>query len=353
MTDGIPHLAFDSAEVPVGEGRGRWEALVGAYDVQLPEGATEADFAVASESWLLGELVVTRGRLSPVELRRSVERIAADGRDTFTFGLVTRGHLAGDFDGRACELRPGQVCVIDFARPWRAATDATDFILIAVPRASIVGMAPRAGDLHGRLLDGATARILAEHFAALVRHLPQASLADAPVIQRTTLRMIAESLESLAPAEPAEPGPMDGRVAFRVRRHVEARLASGDLSPGAICQALALAARPSTARSTPRAGSPGTSSGGDWRPCISCCPIPLRHEAWPSWPWPTASPATPTSPPRSAAASATRRVTPAAPAVRPARRRCGSAAGSLNWRASLRPRTPWPASRAWRPQYRP
>lgn len=238
MADGIPHLSFDGAEVPVGERRARWEALIGAYDVCLPDGVAEADFSVASESWLLGELVVTRGRLSPVELRRSADRVAADGRDTFTFGLVTRGHLAGDFDGRACELRPGQVCVIDFARPWRAATAPADFILMAVPRASIAGMAPRAGDLHGRLLDGAPARILAEHFAALVRHLPQASLEDAPVIQRTTLRMIAESLESLAPGEPAEPGPMEGRVAFRVRRHVEARLASGDLSPATICQAV-------------------------------------------------------------------------------------------------------------------
>lgn len=253
MTDGVPHLRFDSAEVPAGGGRGRWEALVGAYDVELPEGVAEADFAVASESWLLGELVVTRGRLSPVELRRSAERIAADGRDTFTFGLVTRGHLAGDFDGRACELRPGQVCVIDFARPWRAATGATDFILVAAPRAAVMGLAPRMGDLHGRLLDGAPARILAEHFAALVRHLPLASLGDAPVIQRTTLHMIAESLESLAPGEAAEPGPMEGRVAFRVRRYVESRLASDDLSPAAICQGVGVS-RPTLYRAFHAAG---------------------------------------------------------------------------------------------------
>jgi AraC-like DNA-binding protein len=238
VSGGVPHLVFDSADYPAGEGRGRWEGLIGAYDVAVADGQPETDFAVRSESWLLGEMVVTRGRLTAVELRRSAERIAADGRDTFTFGLVTRGLLAGDFDGQPCELRPGQVCIIDFARPWRAWTEPTEFILVAAPRAPLLALAPRAGDLHGRLLDGATARILAEHIAALVRHLPQACGGDVTVIQRTTLRMIAESLETLAPGEPSAAA--DARVVDRVRRYVEDRLAADGLFPATICAELGI-----------------------------------------------------------------------------------------------------------------
>lgn len=238
QSSGVPHLAFDSGDYPAGEARGRWEGLIGAYDVTVPDGQGEGDFAVKSESWLLGEIVVTRGRLTAVELRRTPERIVADGRDTFTFGLVTRGLLAGDFDGQACELRPGQVCIIDFARPWRAWTEPTEFILVAVPRAPLLALAPRAGDLHGRLLDGATARILAEHIAALVRHLPQACAGDVPVIRRTTLRMIAESLATLGPGEPM--GGADARLVDRVRRHVEDRLAAEDLTPATICGSLGI-----------------------------------------------------------------------------------------------------------------
>jgi hypothetical protein len=78
LVDGVPFLSFESADVPPGEGRVRWAALVGAYDVTLPEGQAEADFAVSSESWLLGDIVVTRGRLTPVDLSRSVARIAAE-----------------------------------------------------------------------------------------------------------------------------------------------------------------------------------------------------------------------------------------------------------------------------------
>lgn len=238
MAEGVPFLSFDSADVPPGEGRARWAALIGAYDVTLPAGQHEADFAVSSDSWLLGDVVVTRGRLTPVELSRSADRIAADGRDTFTFGLVTRGHLDGDFDGRPCDLRPGQVCVIDFSRRWRARSSPAEFILLAVPRAALTALAPHVRDLHGRLLDGATARILAEHFVALVRHLPEARAADVPIIQRTTLRMIAESLDTLAPDDlNARDAPQD-RLVDRVRRHVEDGLGSADLSPTAICRAL-------------------------------------------------------------------------------------------------------------------
>ncbi|WP_296596183.1 helix-turn-helix domain-containing protein [Phenylobacterium sp.] len=234
MTGGVPYLTFDSEEVPAGEARARWAALIGAYDVDLPEGEAEEEFAVSSESWLVGDLLVTHGRLTPVELHRSRSRIENDGRDSFTFGLVTRGHLAGDFDGRACDLRPGQVCAIDFARPWRADAGPTEFILVAAPRAAVSAMGPHPVDLHGRRLDGATARILVEHFVALVRHLPEARAEDAAVIRRSTLRMIAESLASLPPAEPLA----DGRVAYRARRHIEANLGSAALTPAAIGEAL-------------------------------------------------------------------------------------------------------------------
>lgn len=256
MAGAIPFLSFDSADVPAGEGRARWMALVGAYDVTLPDGCREADFTVSSASWLLGDMVVTHGRLTPVELRRSVDRIAADGRDTFTFGLVTRGHLAGDFDGRSCDLRPGQVCVIDFSRPWRACSSHAEFILLAVPRAALMALAPHARDLHGRLLDGATARILAEHFAALTRHLPEAGAADAPVIRRSTLRMIAESLDGLTPDHPDARGLPHERVADRVRRHVEAGLGTADLSPEAICKALGIS-RPTLYRAFKPSGGVG------------------------------------------------------------------------------------------------
>ena len=253
LADSVPFLSFESADVPPGEARARWAALVGAYDVMLPEGQIEADFAVSSESWLLGDIVVTRGRLTPVELDRSVARIAADGRDTFTFGLVTRGHLAGEFDGRSCDLRPGQVCVIDFSRPWQARSSPAEFILVAAPRAALMALAPQVRDLHGRLLDGATARILAEHFAALVRHLPEARAADVPVIRRTTLRMIAESLESLAPDNTDGPGLPQSRIVNRVRRHIEDELGSADLSPATICKALGVS-RPTLYRAFKRSG---------------------------------------------------------------------------------------------------
>jgi AraC-like DNA-binding protein len=238
VAGGVPHLAFDSADYPPDDGRSRWEALVGAYDVEVSEGQCETDFAVKSQSWLLGDMMVTHGRLTSVRLRRSPERIAADGRDTFTIGLVTRGQLIGDFDGRACELRPGQVCVIDFARPWQAVAAPAEFILVGLSRAPLVSLSPRAGDLHGAVLDGATARIVAEHFAALVRHLPQATAADAPVLQRTTLRMIAGGLSTLTPDESPSSGAAQAGVISRARRYIEAHLDCEDLSPASISSAL-------------------------------------------------------------------------------------------------------------------
>ena len=253
MADGVPYLTFESAEFPAGEGRRRWEALTGAYDVTVPDGQAEADFDVKSESWLLGELVITHGRLTPVVLNRSETRIAADGRETFTIGLVTRGLLAGDFDGRACELRPGQVCVIDFARPWRAHSGVTEFILLSVPRAAFLAVAPNARELHGRLLDGATARILTEHLMALVRHLPQVGSSEAPVVQRATLRMVGDSLEALAPCEDVAAEPMESRLTYRARRFIDEQLSSADLSPATICAAVGVS-RPTLYRAFRRGG---------------------------------------------------------------------------------------------------
>jgi AraC-like DNA-binding protein len=252
VSGGVPYLTFESAGLPVGEGRARWQAMIGAYDVNLPEGQSEADFAVRSESWLVGELLISHGTLTPVELYRSAERVVADGRDTFTFGLVTRGILGGNFDGRPCELRPGEVCVIDFSRPWRARTASTEFILVSAPRAPLVAAAPHARELHGRLLEGATGRLLTEHFTALVRHLPQASAEDIPVIQRATLRMITASLGALEP-DGGEADPEDRRLIDRVRRYIEDHLDAEDLSPERLCRGLGVS-RPTLYRAFAGAG---------------------------------------------------------------------------------------------------
>ena len=83
-------------------------------------------------------------------------------------GILSVVSFSGGCVGSGLDYYSELVDVCDYR------TASTEFILVSAPRAPLVAAAPHARDLHGRLLEGATGRLLTEHFTALVRHLPHA-----------------------------------------------------------------------------------------------------------------------------------------------------------------------------------
>lgn len=238
MSQAIPSLKLDTDHLPEPERFASWSEALATYDVAPlgPEGA--AAFRAKLTAWSLGELVVTRGRLTPVRFVRSARKAKSDGHDSFVFLLLNNGSWTGEVEGRGLTIGPGQVATLDLSRPfWTEATDNAH-VTVGVSRRALQATLPTVPDLHGRVLDGAPGRLVADHLVSLARHLPSVTAADVPPLTKATLGLLTGALASLPQVSA---GPARGSaLRHRARRHIDLNLTAAALSPDHLCRELAV-----------------------------------------------------------------------------------------------------------------
>lgn len=250
-----PTLTFDGDDYPPGEAFALWAGHA-PYDVTLPPGHAAVDFRVRMQAWHVGTLLVTAGSIGAVQVVRGPARVRADGRDNVDLMLHRDTGWEGDFDGGHVAIPSGRVVVIDLARPFATETPPTGFVLLSVPRA-VLGLAESGGDHHGRVLDGVSGRLLADHFEALARVLPDSCVGDLPALAETTLAMIRSSLAHMPRRD--RPRAMLS-LRQRVRGYVSAHLTDLDLTPERVAEALGIT-RSTLYRAFPSAGVAGYIQG--------------------------------------------------------------------------------------------
>ena len=228
----LPTLRLDTLDYPPSEGLRLWQACMPEYEV-TPDGPVE-EFAAAIDATLLGMVAISHGRVSPVRLTRTAERLAADGADSVSLMLVLEGSLSGVVGGRALTAGPGTVAVFDLRRPIAVLTQDLAFITLTVARQVLADADGAMPDHHGQAEDGATTRLLVDHVQALARHLPVITVADAPAIARGTAAVIAACL---ARPRPVDAAPLLHGLQFAARRHIDERL-DQDLTPTELCRAM-------------------------------------------------------------------------------------------------------------------
>ena len=241
MTDAadgnVPSVHFDGAALPTEMRLAAFARLQSSYSItQISEG----DFQVDGRAWLLGELMVTSTRLTAVRIERTSAHIAADRRDTYSFILLRRGSWTANFEAGHIQVASGQICVMDFAHSWVVEGTAQDNIMLVVPRQLIEEIAPGAPPLHGRTIEGASGRLLAEHMFTLARHLPDLRMKDMPVVQQVTIGVLAATLRGLPQEDPTPCRNLHRDIGSRVLAHIERHLTDSTLSVASICRDVAV-----------------------------------------------------------------------------------------------------------------
>lgn len=232
----VPQIHFDSHDLPQRERFERWCSAVPTYEI-FDLGAPD-EFHVVADAWLMGEVIVSTTQVTPVRFRRP-PKLLADGNDRIIFFLTKRGTGTADFDGRPAIYGPGQVMLIDLARPFdgSGAEGGTDSISVNVPRAPIVVAAPGA-DLHGLMLREAAGRIIADHIILLARRLPHMDLDEVPSAVKATVGLFASCVGEAVRLQESEGRDRELRVRYRVGHYIDQNLGAPDLSPEKICDAL-------------------------------------------------------------------------------------------------------------------
>lgn len=233
----LPSLHLDGTRLPPEQRLPAFAQIASGYSVkQLSDG----DFQVDGRAWLLGQLMVTSTRLTAVQIERTPAHIAADRRDTYSFILLRHGSWTADIEKGHVQVASGQVCVMDFAHHWLVDGTEQDNIMLIVPRQVVADIAPGVPALHGRLIEGAAGRLLAEHMFSLIRYLPDLKISDLPMVQQATIGVLAATLRELPQDDPTPCRNLHRDMSRRVLAYIEQNLTDPRLSVDAICQGVAI-----------------------------------------------------------------------------------------------------------------
>jgi AraC-like DNA-binding protein len=146
--------------------------------------------------------------------------------------------LALNTEGRATEVRTGDICFIDLSRPISLRAPDYNSLTLILPRAMLEPHVADIDSLHGRVLQKSSPlnAMLGNHLRTLFAEAPELSLADGQLAASGTAALIAafagpsaQGHDTIARTESATPLQV-------MRRFIETNLHHSDLGPDFICQ---------------------------------------------------------------------------------------------------------------------
>lgn len=242
MSAPVPMLQFDTDGLPENERFDTWRSGVHAHRVWLPEGADPARFSAHVVAWTLGEVVLARSRLPAICLARTPEMARADGEDWVSLAFQLSGTAAftlddGDF---VRTVGPGEIIAFDTTRDFKAETSAQEVITCQISRRAIRQVTREITPHHGRVIDGAWGRLLADCILSLVRQLPEMAATDAMGLSRTLVQLVAACLKAKSDTQAPRFSRRAADIRHRAETYLEENLTSPDLNPSSICKALGI-----------------------------------------------------------------------------------------------------------------
>ena len=236
----IASTVLDTDRVAAHERFALWrESLSATHEATLPEDSDSAAFSAFARGWNLGSSLVIETRATAQLLSRGPRAIRADGIDHYIIRLQRQGRWSGEAGERATEATAGTVVVLDMARPSTALGTGIDNINVILPRDLLDAVLPPF-DMHGLVLEGASAELLRSYLIALVEALPRIPSEHAPHIARATCNLVAACLSPSREASARAEAPLALSRLAEIRRYIDRHLGSRNLSPAAIAKALGL-----------------------------------------------------------------------------------------------------------------
>ncbi|MEN2977699.1 helix-turn-helix domain-containing protein (plasmid) [Tistrella bauzanensis] len=215
-------------------------ALTGVFDVSLEPRAAQ-DFRARIIAHDFGQAVMVDSRAGAQRFRRDGRTIARGGLDHIMIQLYRQGGFSGEAEGRAMTVTPACVNLFDMSRTMQSDAGAFDALTLIVPRMLLMPLLDRPEDLHGLVLgaDSAAGRILAGHMESLWAEAARSGQPPGAALIQGTAGLIAGCVRdriAAAPLPDSEAGAiirhgLRAGVVSAIHRHIDANLASPELSP--------------------------------------------------------------------------------------------------------------------------
>lgn len=164
----LSRIGFDSAPLDPASRFQQYRELYsgGADAIELGP-----QFRVSMRGAALDRAVIYERQLVDIGHERTAARCARDDFDHFTLTLVLAGDYHADSGAGFGRVAPGQIALMDMARPMRNRALDAHVVTFSMPRARIGAVAGRRVDqLHGHVIPEESGFLLADHLRSLARH---------------------------------------------------------------------------------------------------------------------------------------------------------------------------------------
>jgi AraC-like DNA-binding protein len=112
------------------------ETVVHIYTLSLPNPSEEARFTLATRTYPMPRAILLRNQGTAFTMTRGPALIA-QGPDQLLIFLQVEGSCDSDCGGRRGRIEPGDVAIMDYARPFRSAVTDYENLMILVARGSV------------------------------------------------------------------------------------------------------------------------------------------------------------------------------------------------------------------------
>lgn len=217
----VPFVHFSTSDLPARDAYAVWRETVSAIFEPTLDADEEEPFRAEVGMFHLGDLLFSNTSVTRQRFARTPRMIRRDGMDHFLIQVYYKGGYRGDVDGDSIDLRPGEVSILDLAKPLATKADSSDTFSLVVPRCRLDSLLA-TDRLHGRVLRGSHASLFSDYVFSLQRRLPSLLREEAASVTEVLTGLFA------ALARPAiaatMPAVQQELALARAKRHIENHL---------------------------------------------------------------------------------------------------------------------------------
>ncbi|MEX6506637.1 hypothetical protein [Jiella sp. M17.18] len=227
--DQTPRFHFDTAVLDPSD---RFEAYRFLYAGGSDACAIGLHFSAAVSARPLDGMVLFERRLAQVSHERTPARVRGDDFEHVVLQLVLSGEMRVETPGRRFVVAPGEIVVFDMNRPQRTEIQNAHTLTCAVARSLVAEAIATLTDLHGTVMQGSRAGLVADMMVSLNRHAASLSGAEMAAAVGAFAEILRIGLRATGTATP--PPPLDRRKLERACAAIERQLADPLLGPSHI-----------------------------------------------------------------------------------------------------------------------
>tara|TARA_R110000868_G_scaffold124403_4_gene328953 strand:+ start:5008 stop:6096 length:1089 start_codon:yes stop_codon:yes gene_type:complete len=233
----LPASLFRTHTLAAGERFAAWRESMGVFlDASLASLREVKIFTGENESYLLDDIMLTRGISAAQKYDRPASKISRDGIDHYMIQIFISGGCELNVLGRNVKSTPHRAIAFDLGEIMDSYNSGFDLLALVIPRGRLAPLLTAPDSMHGRVPDveSGAGIMLADFIKSLYLAAPSLMPTEAKAAMRALLEMLAAAFNG-APANEVAARDAGRQAAFlRVQLFIRENLGTADLSPEAI-----------------------------------------------------------------------------------------------------------------------